>query len=375
MRSRCILLLAAACAACGDHPLPAQVTIRPGDVIDGVLDSRDAPKEYGGYYDSYQVTGRPGDRVRIDARSADVEALLEWGYMENRGWRRVSVRGGEQGNDTHLVVTLVEGRTLELRVSTYGDPKEGRYQLAVSDPGPIRLHPVRAGDRIEGTLGDGDAEGDRGLEDNYLLTGRPGEVVTVVVESDAFDPVVQALPEGTFAARRRWAGRPDENARLIVPIESGPRGQRVIVQSMYEKPGPYVLRVVAGAVNGTPAKRDGRLPFEDPDHPAGLLRENRVIEGTLTDDPRSGDFTLGAGQSAVIYASSDDFDPVLTASVGLSNFVPVASDDNGWDGRSARLDFSPAQGMQVNTIRVSSAEPGRTGKFRVIVTSDSNLLY
>src|SRR5687767_11418900 len=113
---RAALLLAA--ASLPAVPLAAQPTsVAPGQTVAGRLEPGDPRLEHGQFYDAYVIRGRPGDRVVVRMRSADVGTHLEWvlgGAPEHFATEPLT---GE-GSRLRMLVTLGPEGAHELRAAT-----------------------------------------------------------------------------------------------------------------------------------------------------------------------------------------------------------------------------------------------------------------
>lgn len=190
-RYAAVLLVLAAPAA---MPLAAQTPVAAGQTVSGRLDAGDPRhQEHGSRkpYDTYVIRGRPGDRVIVEMRSEDFDAKLHWGRRTAGGWElvRADDDGGE-GRDARLMVALGAEGEHELRASAFSDTDEGAYELRLSLLEHVPAETIRIGQTVHGELGDGDFQGEPNREDHYLVSGRPGSVVTLTADSDEVDTML-----------------------------------------------------------------------------------------------------------------------------------------------------------------------------------------
>jgi hypothetical protein len=394
-RKALAFLLAAAPLAAA--PLAAQTSIRAGQTVTGSLDGSDPALEDGARYDTYVITGRPGERVRVQMRSEDFDTYLRWGRLRNGEWTEMAVNDDSgEGTDSRLVVTLGEGG-YELRAGAFSEEEGGAYTLELSSPPPLRVGRLRVGETVRGEITETDYEGEGGFEDHYTLSGPAGAVVTVFAESEELDPYVSA---GTGnAANFRESGSDDDsgvgtNAQLVTEIAPG-GDLHVIVRSFSGEPGgSYTLRVQPGAAEPVVEEDEGEGDYEGEDYEGegdemadavmtgtfvGPVRANADVSGSLGDAQpddsgmvqyyREYSYRAAAGELLTIEVSAPDLDPFVRVGRGQGEaFESLAEDDDGGDGLDSRLEFeAPEAGTY--TIRVTSAYPGQAGPFVLRVAS------
>lgn len=248
------ILFALVAAALAAAPLAAQTRITPGETVSGTLEQGDRRMD-GAYYDAYVIRGRPGATVVVRMRSEDFDTYLFGGYPSGGGW----VDDDENddfgdGTDSRLVVRLRDDGTYHLRAAAFDEDEEGEYELEVSTvTGEVRASPLRVGQTVQGELTDDDYQGQDGVEDHYVLRGRPGDQVTVFAESDDFDTYLEfgewedGELDGTASDDDGGRGT---NSRMVAEF-GDERRYHVVVRSFDgDETGAYTLRVVEGAVPG-----------------------------------------------------------------------------------------------------------------------------
>jgi 3'-phosphoadenosine 5'-phosphosulfate sulfotransferase len=423
-----IKTLAAVAALLAAAPLAAQTPIAAGQTVSGTLEEGDAQTEDGALYDAYVIRGRPGDRVVVRMRSADFDTYLHWGRERDGEWmdEEENDDAGE-GTDSRLVLRLDGDGEYELRAAAFEEDEEGEYELQVTSiAGEVQASRLRVGQTVRGELGDGDYEGEAGLEDHYRIEGAPGSQITVYAESDDFDTYLEF---GTWSGGELEMTSDDDdggqgtNSEMVA--EFGDAGvHHVVVRSFSgDEAGAYTLRVVEGAVsdewNDEGDDGDGG-DYDEEDHDHGedadmdvdvdvsvhaddydsdvtmvdtvpiqevftgmgwtILRieEGQTVEGMLDiEDRRTGegdryeDFVYEAreGERLTILASSDEIDTYVFIGRGPdAEMEALGEDDDSGPGTDSELDFTvPESGEYV--IRIAAAIPGQTGAYRLLVRS------
>jgi hypothetical protein len=411
-----IKTLAALAALLAAAPVAAQTPIAPGQTVTGTLEDGDRQMEDGEYYDAYVIRGRPGDRVVVRMTSDDFDTYLHWGYEDEDGdWVEADENDDAgDGTNSRLVVQLDDDGEYELRAAGFDEDAEGAYELRVSPTSAPRPVSVRVGQSIEGELADGDAEGEEGYEDHYVIRGRPGTQATLDVESGDFDTYVLfgVWRDGELDDEDEDDdGGEETNSQLVVDFEDNTEHRIVVRAFDGEGGGRYTLRVTEGDVSGEWDDEEGDddgydegdadLEEEDVDAddsdseddvvlsaedftgfgPAVLaVRADDEVEGVLSEssaeDPNGGgrfqEFTYRAraGERLRVRVSSSDIDAYVALGTGTGDeFQAIAEDDDGGPGLDAELEWTVEEDGDY-TIRVSSAVFAETGSFVLRLDSD-----
>lgn len=227
---------------------------------------------------------------------------------------------------------------------------------------------LAVGRTIEGELSAGDrSDGDKQPYDRFRLTGAPGERVSVLLASEAFDTELEAtLPHGTRLANDddHMAGETtDSRLDLVMPAE----GTVTVEAHSFRQGGSggYTIRVVPTAslelasVASAPPQRieigaslDGELAEGEP--PAQNGRHVDLYS-----------FAGRQGQRLDLRSESRAFDTMLTLS-GPDGFAVRNDDDatvRAGTLNSRILATLPADGTY--TIGVTSFGRGETGAYRL----------
>jgi hypothetical protein len=237
---------------------------------------------------------------------------------------------------------------------------------------PTDVSEIKAGVPVRGVIGDSDpALKDGSRFDGWVYRGQAGETVDIQMRSTVLDAylILARYDDGTI---RRLAENDDggegTNARLRGKLAA--TGVYLVLANT-AKPddrGLYDLSLRSSLENSSPStESDDSLP---------AIAFGETIQGVL----ESGDTQLDsgayvdvyqfrgrAGQTVVIDVASADFDPLvgLVVRTKSGEFATVARDDDGGEGRNARLQLdlplSSAYGVVVGAHSSGTA----TGRYTV----------
>lgn len=210
----------------------------------------------------FTFTGRTGQRVRLALARPGFATQLR--LLDPEG--NVIAAAGE--SDRELDVQAILPRPglyrVEALLNDFGaaqPPVTLRFETAEPPP-ERRPRRIRTGDTVQGELGlnspaarDSYGGGTMILNELYELRLREGQTVTIFVDSQAFDPVIDA---GALSALGFAAAQTDDDggaglgSRLVLqPERSGAIVLRV--RALGNRTGPFRLRVLEGQV---PAEGD-----------------------------------------------------------------------------------------------------------------------
>ena len=392
-RKAIAFLLAAAPLAAA--PAAAQTSLRAGQTVNGALEIGDPKMPEAGLYDTYLITGRPGERVVVQMTSEDFDTYLRWGRMENGEWTETVINDDSgEGTNSRMVVTLNDEGGFQLRAGAFSEEEMGAYTLALSTPAPLRVSSLRVGESVRGEIAEGDYEGDGGIEDHYTVTGRAGEVVTVFAESEAFDTYVTVGTQDGGELRESGAdddGGVGTNSQLVTEIPAGGTLHVVVRSFSGDVGGPYALRVLTGAAEPVVEEDEGdfEADFEGEGDEGmdaemvgtfvGPVQANAEVRGTLGDAPASEEeifqyyreysYRAAAGERLSISVMGEELDSYVSIGRGRGDaFEALAEDDDGGEDLDSLLEFEVPQ-ADTYTIRVTTAFPGQTGAFVLRVGS------
>lgn len=414
MKLQTLAVLTAAVLAAA--PLAAQRPIAIGETVAGTLDEGDPRMSDGSYYEPYVIQGRPGQTVMIRMNSEDFDTYLHWGYGPGADFMQVAGNDDWDGTDSRLVVRLGDEGEYELRAAGFDEDATGEYRLTVTEMGPPPVAgTLRPGDTVEGELSETDYQGIGGYQDQYVIRGRGGDTVTIYLESEEFDPflVFGLWRNGEVDLRLEDddSGR-GTNSELVTAFYDGGEHRIVVRSYSGDETGAYTLRVVPGAAPEGWNDDDGD-EWVDTDSAvvmdttvwtdSDVVADSAIVVTTTTDtvadfsgmgwtvlpviagdpvqgeldegDPQDEDggyyqeftYWAGDGERLQVRVSSDDIDSYVMLGTGThEDFEPVAEDDDSGPDLDAELNYTSPDTREY-TIRVSSAIPGETGPFVLLL--------
>jgi hypothetical protein len=230
-------------------PPPVAVALVPG------TNAVAAPDAQGGTIQErlFSFDGNAGDRIRLRLGRRGFGDALQLQAPNDGG---TIAMAGELSDELEITALLPEAGTyrvvVQLHRSGQAEPSalEFARSPAVEQGAPAR---IRMGESVDGEIGLNSPAGSAPyggpqLQQLYELRLRRGEVVTVTLESTAFDPVIDA---GTMSSLGFATAMSDDdgglglNSRLVLrPQRAGPVVLRV--RPLGNRMGAYRLRVVAG---------------------------------------------------------------------------------------------------------------------------------
>ena len=259
----------------------------------------------------WEFEGDAGDVVNVAVRSSDFDPVVE--LLSPGGEQLARDDDSGPGDDARLLAVL---------------PDPGRYVVGVTaldgEPGPyeVAVHKLQALQEV--TVGEsarGDLGSDAVAAGVWEFTGAAGDVVSVAVGSDDFDPVVELLSSGGEQLARDDDSGPGNDARLLAVLPE--TGRYVVgVTAFDDRAGPYEMNV-------------------------------RKYES----DAGVWEFEGAAGDVVSVAVGSDDFDPVVE--LLSSGGEQLARDDDSGPGDDARLlAVLPETGRYVVGVTAFDGEPG-----------------
>lgn len=226
---------------------------------------------------------------------------------------------------------------------------------------------LRLGATVDGALTDGDgvAEDEAYVFDDYTVQVAAGRRIEATLTSDAFDAFLEVYAPGSdevLASDDDGAQQGETHARLrFTPSQAGAYRLRARTLSGVEG-GDYRLRVVdLGAAPRPPRP--------------GSLRLGQTVRGALSGgDPETSQgapydawrFRARQGERFAVAMDAEDFDSLVRVGRGEGEgFEELAFNDDGADsGLNARLTFTaPADGDYL--IRATAVGSGAQGDYRL----------
>lgn len=284
-----------------------------GSRVDGSLDSSDGSGPDGSYVDRYDLIVPRGEPVRVDLSSSDFDTYLLVELPDGR----IIENDDTMGTDSSVTFTSDTAGVAGVEVTSFGYGSSGDYRLSVDT---FERRDIRVGQRLRGTL--------EGPGDEYVLTGDPGEAVTIDLESDAFDTYLELTDsEGAYLSNDDAGG----TSRSRIVYEVGRSGEATITVSSFSGGGGGYLLAVE------------RYSYDGPRIPDGYrLEGDEVVTGALgphvavTDGSYRQRFTfvVSSGERVETVLRSDDFDSYLTV---VTPGGTELNDDDSAGGLDSRI--------------------------------------
>jgi hypothetical protein len=387
---RLVLLAAVGVAPFAATPADAQIReIRGDQTVSGRLTANDPVLEDGSHYHLYVYRGRAGERISVTMRSADFDAFLSGGQMDDGEFMvEVSDDDGAGGTDARMEGSVGRDGTFYIRANSLLGGETGSYTLVVqgarggveppdtaaaSLPGTTRS--IALGQTVSDRLTPDDPVLDDGSHYHvYLYHGQPGERITVTMRSRDVDAFLSG-------------GHPDAGT-FEDTDDDGAGGTDARLEASVGRGGVYVIR--ANSLNGgefgaytltverSSRPSTGTSPGAAPSTTAAVAEEVRsitmgeTVQGRLTaTDPAFTDGTHfhtyiyrgRAGDHAVVTLRSADFDAMLLGGhVVNGEWVDDTRDDDGAGGTDSRLRFTVGP-SGVYGVRANTYGPGEAGAY------------
>ena len=227
----------------------------------GRLVSGDETLESGEYADAYDLHGRPGQHVRIDASSTDFDTYLI--LIDPNGEQIENDDAEDQPGHSIIDSDLAEIGTYQVIVTSYQPGETGEYELvmdvgeASSGPSPGRdVVTLELGERTSGRLESGDLQLDSGeYSDLYVFEGEAGQSISVEMSSSEFDTYVQLItPEGEKIDNDDYEGN-TAMSRIDLTLRESGRYRIMTTSYRADETGSYELALRPGLVAEVPIIR------------------------------------------------------------------------------------------------------------------------
>jgi hypothetical protein len=247
---------------------------RTGSRIErGRLEDGDRRSAAGGLADDFRFVGRRGGLALLDLRSAAFVPELS---VRTPSGKVLAGTGGERRSS--FALELGEDGLYEATVTSRTPADRGNYTIAIALKGD--LPPIRPLDRV-GALADGDAVLQSGeLVDTYEIEGWPGQRVSIIVESEAFDAYVILKGPSGRQIENDDAEADDGTSDSRIDGELEEIGIYEVLVTSYApgESGPY--RIAIAPASSTPVKR-APAP-ERPTLDIRAPRHSSVERGSIT---------------------------------------------------------------------------------------------
>lgn len=246
------LLIAASTAALISvaSPAVAQSPVWSGG---GELTDSDPQMEEGRRYDDHRLQLQAGQRYRV---SVDSEAFDPVARLSRVGQEQaVAENDDSSGLNPRITHTPSESGDYILRVYNYSPDSRGAYTArletlpppppAISTPGtPTPVSGTWL--RWDGALAEGDASREERRYDDYLVRFEANQSRYIIVDSAAFDTMVQVMPVD---------GRDNEPPSVMAADDDNGVGLNSLLVFEAGEAGDYIVRVTSFGPNSTGAYR------------------------------------------------------------------------------------------------------------------------
>ena len=367
------------------------------------------------YYQRWILPVKPNQAFTVDLESTDFDAFV-W-LTRGRGDKIIDNDDGGGGCNARLVYTAQDDHPLRIVVNTASRPRRqtGRFTLRVKEgqsttetKGNCRftsgasaaqtaqgsqnasVPAIRVGEAITGSLTSSDSlYPDNSYFKLYQFTAAAGQVITIDLSSDDFDPVLIVRGDDLDASIINDDGGPGCSARISRSFPSrGP--YRLLVNTTADpakQTGRFSLSITQGSkpVQETGGNADCQAPRRATTATAGGTSAHAIAigqtqQGSLSrsdvlltsDSTYAQPWTIQgrAGTTITIDLESDAFDAYLfLRGPGISGGRDFQDDDAGGNCH-ARLTATFPQNGEYEIV-VNSADHYATGAFSLSVTSGS----
>lgn len=203
----------------------------------------------------YGFTAAAGEPVRLSASSSAGQVVMNLVGPNGDPVAQAEATGAE----AVILTVLQEAGPHRLEVATRPTTEPARITLQMQRRSPAaersRAQRIRADQEIAGELGINSTVGSSpygglALREVYALRVKEGETLTLTLDADAFDPVLEVgaiTPLGFAQASADDDGGPGMNSWLVIrPEQSGTLLLRVRSYGSRSGGGPFVLRARRG---------------------------------------------------------------------------------------------------------------------------------
>jgi hypothetical protein len=371
----------AALAACllsavpaGAHAQGAE-PIQVGQTVTGELRDSDLTIFDRGRFRAYRFQATQGQRLVATLESEAFDPYLIVSRVVGPLVEEIeSDDDGGEGTNSRVRVTIPETGTYLVVAQSFSTEGAGAYTLGLQlapQPTTGQARAVTMGETMTGELAETDNPDDEESRyyDAYTFTGRPGQRITVTMESEAFDTYLNLgrMQDGEFVS-------------LATDDDSGEEGTNSRISHVMDEEGEYVIRATSfsdatGPYTLTVRERVARAPAPPRPISAGQQVNGGLDENDATLESDGSYYELWsyqghAGERLTIRMDSEDFDTYVA--IGrmeeCGDFDEIATMDDGGEGTNTLLEITlPEDGEYV--IRANSFSADETGSYTLVVES------
>ncbi|MCU0498153.1 MAG: PPC domain-containing protein [Anaerolineae bacterium] len=329
--------------ATGTLQMVAQAETTVPDEIATINELIEGDLSIGESGDPYEVTAEAGQTVVVVMESADFDAYLL--LEDDNGDVIMRNDNGAGGENAQIIYTVPETGTYTVIATsrrnqeTGGDRSvEGAYTLSIQVARVATSGVINSGETVEGRL-DADQQ-----TAEYTFVGQVGDVVTIDLASDQFDPAVGLLDPDGRLIRSDDDGGPGLYARLIA-VELDEDGEYTIVVDGYRGftgdrtlEGIYwvSLRITREETTDPDATPTQVPPVVEGD--VITVTYGETVTGELTDETQEQVYTFEGDEGDIITISMDsnEFDTLVI--LQDQDGVELTRDDDSGPGTNALIE-------------------------------------
>lgn len=217
----------------GSYRVVARTLAPPSRIDVGqTVEGRLADGSGGG--DRYELSGAEGTRVAIDLKSYDFDAYLT--VIDSQGNETTDDDGGDEGYNSRLHYQFDDDETITVIASSLSSAS-GRYQLIVTE-----LSSEVAASHRGRLTGDSPRGYDGTRFEHHEIDGQAGEILTIRLDSNDFDPVLYvSSPDGSNLARDDDGGGGNNSLAIVTLPVNGTYS--IYVTGFGEGQGDYELTI------------------------------------------------------------------------------------------------------------------------------------
>lgn len=224
--TRAFLITAATLFAAASASAQALPEVRVGTPVNGRLHADSTEVRY-------RFTAATGDRLRLTMRSDSFDTVVEVGSVRQGEWTQLGFNDDADGTNSRLSLVVEEAGEYLILAKPYEEGSEGPFVLEMTSEADPTCCAVPLSPAVDypASLDEDDRLDGGNLYDPYLLHGRAGEQVVVIMRSSAFAPRVRI---------GRWAGQALEE--LAAGASTGAESRAVV---RFPADGEYLLMATA----------------------------------------------------------------------------------------------------------------------------------
>ena len=194
----------------------------------GSLRRDDTAMTSGEYYDTFEITGMPGQKLVVDLRSDDFDTYL---ILRARDGTQDSNDDSDSTGHSRIEKDLTQAGTYQILVTSYAAKETGQYRLTMTQNTisggqnqPNRdVMPLIVGQSVSGSLTTNDQQPtDRGYRDIYVFDGTQGQTISINLSSTEFDTYLNLItPEGESIDNDDFEGSTNRSAIELTLRQTG----------------------------------------------------------------------------------------------------------------------------------------------------------